>query len=417
MYSEKVIQASIEKFAASEGWTPVRHTLEEVEEFKKDIDSIVTIKSNSKTSWIESIKPISEKRRKEICRWIQNEQVICTLDSGYWESRYVYVTSETGEIVKYKNRKAQDVFDSILANFEEQGIAAELLTLSARQSGISLKVVLKILHRMLFTPNHQALMASSNKLMSELMSKICDTVYDKSPFWLVPAKTKKNAFSNGSVNSFQSATQKAGIAQGYTPQSIFLQDVRDIPHPVQVIEEGLLRAVFSSAKTLMVLEGRAGKGSDWFSNAYQNAKKYWPQGKSRLFPVFIPWYVSSDIYPTKEWLNKFPVPPNWIPLENTKDHAEKAAEYVKNTSYLSEYLGNDWTMPLSQQWYWESMRRKSEVDHTLDHHFPVYFAANDDEALGIDEDFDMEDACENMLPDPTDMQTKIDSILRKETQG
>ena len=415
MYSEKVIQANIEKFAASEGWTPVRHTLEEVEEFKKYIDSIVILDSNSKSTWIKEIKPISQKRRKEVRRWIENEQIICTLDSGYWESRYVYVTSETGEIVKYKNRIAQDVFDSILANFEDQGIAAELLLLSARQSGLSLKVVLKILHRVWFTPSHQSLISMINLSGNELVGRVCATVYDKSPFWLMPLKTKKNSFSNGSIVSFQHSTKKTGIAQGFTPQSVFVDDVRDIPHPVQVIEEGLLRAVFSSARTLMVLEGRAGKGSDWFSNAYQSSKKYWPQGKARLFHVFIPWYVSSDIYPPQEWLNKFPVPPNWMPLLETKEHAERAAEYVKNTSYLSEYLGNGWTMPERQQWYWESMRRDFEVRNDWDR-CAVYFAADDDEALGLDEEVDMEDACEQMLSNPTEMQTKIDTILRKETQ-
>ena len=117
MYSEKVIQTNIEKFFASEGWIPVRHTLQEVEDFRKYVDSTVTIESNSKVSWISEIKPIPQKRRKEIRRWMENEIVMCTLDSGYWESRYVYVTNEIGEIVKYKNRVAQDVFDSILSNF------------------------------------------------------------------------------------------------------------------------------------------------------------------------------------------------------------------------------------------------------------------------------------------------------------
>jgi hypothetical protein len=62
MYSAKKIQKTIEAFEKREGWSLTPHTLDEVNEFKEYVNSIVKIGSNSKNSWIESVKPLSEKR-------------------------------------------------------------------------------------------------------------------------------------------------------------------------------------------------------------------------------------------------------------------------------------------------------------------------------------------------------------------
>ena len=89
----------------------------------------MTIGSNSKGSWIDKVAPITEKRRAEIKRWIENEQVLCSLDYGYWRDNYAYVTDEGGQGVKYKNRRSQDVFDSIIAYLEEQQAGIQVLCL------------------------------------------------------------------------------------------------------------------------------------------------------------------------------------------------------------------------------------------------------------------------------------------------
>ena len=154
MYSAKKIQATLEAFEKSEGWMPVYHTLDEVNEFKKYIDSTVTIEGNSKGSWIQEIKPILANRQKEVTRWIENEQLLCAIDSGYFESRYAYITDECGTVRKFKNRKSQEVLDSVIADLEDRGFGIELLILGSRQNGTSTKILLKFLHRTLFCSQH-----------------------------------------------------------------------------------------------------------------------------------------------------------------------------------------------------------------------------------------------------------------------
>ena len=109
MYSQKVIDQNISYFEAQNGFELVRHSFSEVQEFTEYIKSIVKIGSNSKGAWIESVANLTEKRRKEIRRWVENEITLCGLDYRYWRDNYAWVVDEGGQEVKFKNRKSQDV--------------------------------------------------------------------------------------------------------------------------------------------------------------------------------------------------------------------------------------------------------------------------------------------------------------------
>ena len=108
---------------------PCYHTYQETLEFTSYIKSVVKLGSNSKGAWIESVAPLTEKRKKEIYRWIENEQTLCSLSYAYWRDNYAYVVDEGGQVVKFKNRKSQDVFDSVVAYLEEIQAGIQLLCL------------------------------------------------------------------------------------------------------------------------------------------------------------------------------------------------------------------------------------------------------------------------------------------------
>jgi hypothetical protein len=95
------------------------------------------------------------------------------------------------------------------------------------------------------------------------------------------------------------------------------------------LEEGLFKAVHSSRKLLMVLEG-TGKGNvGWFADKWRATKEDWPQGRSRFCPVFLNWPLSPDIYPQADWLRKFPVPDGWEPKPATRNHVRKCELYIR----------------------------------------------------------------------------------------
>jgi hypothetical protein len=382
MYSEKIILRNLDEYAARNGWMPLPHSLDEVNEFKHYIDALVKIDSNSRSSYVTLQRSITEKRRQEIWRWIKNEQVLCGLDSTYFESRYAYVCDEGGQIFKFRNRKSQEIFDSVIADFDEQQVAIRLLILKARQVGITTKTALKFLHRMLFIPHTQAVMASVQSDKSELIGRILDIAYNQCPWWLVPRRMPKGAFNNGSVLSIQSGMQATGIAQGWTPTCIHVSELADIPKPKKVLEEGLLRATHATPNLFMVFEGTGGGNTGWLAETWRAAKEDFPKGLHDLCPVFIPWPMATDLYPEAAWVRQFPVPEGFYEkrMEVTRKHVIRAESYIRNTPFLSRVAGNHWRMPLEQQWFWEFNYAKSCKNHTQKI-WLAQMAADDFEAL------------------------------------
>jgi hypothetical protein len=364
MYSEKVVLRNLDEFAAREGWYPISHTYDEVREFSAYIDSLVKIESNSKTSYISFTGSITSRRKKEIARWIENEQALCGLDSSYWERNYAWVCDEKGQIFKFANRRSQEVFDSIIADFDLRGVSIELLILKARQVGISTKTALKFIHRLMFIPHTQAVMASVMKEKSELIGRILDTAYNRSPWWLVPRRMPKRSFANGSILSIQSGMQATGLAQGWTPTCVHISELADVPNPKVTIEEGLFRAAHSSRNLFMVLEGTGGGNTGWLADTWRASKEDFPV--ARLCPVFIPWAMCPDIYPEPDWLRKFPVPADFQSRmhDATRKHVIKCESYIRNTPYLARIAGHDWRMPPEQKWFWQFNYDAACKNHT-----------------------------------------------------
>ena len=264
MYSNILVERNLSDFAAREAWMPIRHTFGEVQEFTAYIKSITKLASNSKGAWIESVAPMTDKRRQEIRRWIQNEQVLCALDYGYWRDNYAYVVDEGGQVKKFNNRRSQDVFDSVVADLEEQQAGIQMICLKARQVGITTLVALYFIHKMLFVPNTLSVMASVQKSKSEEIEIKLNTAYEMCPFWLIPVRTPKRSFSNGSRLMIESGMQPKGIAQGQTPNNIHISEIGIIPNPHNVIEEGLLPATHSNKNLFMVFEGTGSGNVGWF---------------------------------------------------------------------------------------------------------------------------------------------------------
>ena len=391
MYSEKIILRNIDAWSAENGWTPIYHSLAQVQEFIEMMNKLVKIESNSKNSYIKEIGNVTAARKKEIRRWIENENVLCGLDCGYWESRYAWVCDEKGQIFKFQPRRSQQVYNSVIADFDAKQVSIELLVLKGRQLGITTQTALKFLHRMLFLPHTQAIMASVKAESSQLIGRIIDTTYNRCPFWLVPLRMPRRAFSNGSILSIQSGMQATGLAQGWTPSSIHVSEIGDIPDPQKTIEEGLFRAAHSSKNLFMVLEGTGSGNTGWLADTWRTSKEDWPKGKSRLCPIFIPWPMCPEIYPQPDWIRKFPVENSWRPKDATRKHVARCESYIRNTPYLARVAGANYKMPVEQQWYWEFNYDTACKNHTQKT-WMQQMPADDFEALTGKHDpiFDME---------------------------
>ena len=368
MYSERVIISKLETFAQFEGWMPVRRSIGEIQEFTAQVDKLISKDERGRNKYITLSRNITRQTADRIRRWIINEQVMCMYDSSYFEDRYAYVCDEKGDIFKFVNRKGQQIFDNIIAEADDREVAIELLVLKARQQGITTKTALKFLHRVLFVPHTQAVMGSVIEAKSELITRIIETCIERLPWWLPPRRIvdKRNMteFINGSVISIQSGNQATGIAQGWTPTMVHISEIQDIPNPKKSIEEGLLHATHSTRKLFMVFEGTGNGNTGWLADKWRSAKEKWPKGESRLRPVFIPWPMTPELYPTPDFIKDHPVPYDFSPVEVTRKHVQRCELFIRNTDYLAKVAGANWKMPVEQQWYWQWNYLQAVDSHT-----------------------------------------------------
>ncbi len=413
MYSEKKTQEDLDRFEKSVGWRPTAHTLEEVEEFKKYVDSITKVETNSRSSYVCCTENITPKRQENVKRWIENEQAMCSIDCSYFESRYAFIRNESGEMQKFKNRKSQVLIDAVMAEAEDQDRAIELLIVTGRQCGIRTKAILRMFHRALFVPYTTLLLAGATGVHSEFIQRMCNDIYESLPWWLVPMKTKKGKLSNKSITVSNSWRSTNGIAGGFTPQCIYVGDIREIANPMKTIEEGLLRAVFSSARTFMVLQGSISLRPGWVNSTYADSKRYWGEGKSRLRSIFVPWFVNFDLYTSADWLKKYPVPKRWKPLDKTVNHVTRCELFAHSTDYLSTTLGKNWKMPIETKWWWEESYKRAKATHTLDT-FLLQMTPDDSALLGKERETEPDEIdLDNLFPAPTAIQEKIAAMASR----
>lgn len=354
MYSKSVIDEKLKVSKMFLGWQPEYHSIEEVERFNAHMNSLL----------IEEEKPyIAYKRdltKREVW-WIRNERALCHCDSMYFKTRYAYICDEEGNIMRYVPRMSQIIFNQILSDFDEKQIAIELQVLKGRQLGVSTEVQVNFAHRTMFYPGVNAVSASVNSQKSELMSNMARTLITRTPYWLCPSAIKQKwsgnhgmvGFRHGSTVAIQSGTQDTGIAQGWTVTCAHISEVCDYPNAKALIEEGLFRAVHTSSKVFLVLESTGNGNTGWWADTWRSSKEFYPLGRARLCPLFLPWFVGTDIYPKDDWLKKFPIPDDWRPGPETIKHATKCRSYVRNTPILSKILGKEWDLPRQQAWFWE----------------------------------------------------------------
>jgi hypothetical protein len=213
--------------------------------------------------------------------------------------------------------------------------------------------------------------ASSDPDKSTKMAGMMELAFYEQPWYLQPnirpvIGELMEFPDQDSAISIQHGTQFTGIARGTTPTVAHLSELSDYRNAEDLVDASLLRAMHDSPWMFLVLESTAMGRRNWWHNSWKHAKENWDAGMSRLRPVFLPWFVGSDRYPTETWLRARPVPANWSIPEHVVQHAERARSYVKTNDLLSRFLGSDWEMPREQMWFYhvehEEHRAKKELN-------------------------------------------------------
>lgn len=390
MFHPRIIQQTINRWAAKKGnFEPEYHSVLEAERNVAHFNSLVeTDEDGSLVNLRDPSKPWRETLEEDEKKYIRNEIILCRADFSYFVSRYAFIKSDEDRTVRMDPWISQQIFLSILAEMQDQEIALMLIVLKARQLGLSRVISLILLHAVIFFANSNAFLASSTEDKTGLLFDMLDFVLERLPFWMQPGEKYRREnkileLYNGSALTLQHGQQSTGIARGTTPTKAHISELSEFDEfkVSDLIDSALLRAMHDSPNTFLALESTAKGMNNWWHDKWKSAKAGWPERRSRLRPLFLPWFAGG-LYPKDHWLRAHPVPDDYSTrmLPWALAHAEGAEQYVHKTEYLYERLGKDWQMPLEQIWYYECERDAAIRERRLNK-FLQEMPANDDEAF------------------------------------
>jgi hypothetical protein len=341
----------LEEISKRTGWVPEYHSISQIESFNSHFEELGR-KADATGKDLESMLGYEE------MSFIENDYRICAADYRYWSENYAHINAN-GRIERFRRRSSQKMLLELWAERNEAGLAIEDQCLKARQQGISTEVELAITHKINFGIGVKAAIASYDGDACERMGGMMQLAYNEMPSWMRAHPTSDRAGSlmafagNNTRLTLYSGKKASGIARGDTPSVIHISEVSIFPHADAVIENSLFNAVHPTPNTFMFLESTGNGNTNWWAKTWYSGRDHWASGGARLRPIFFPWYLASDIFPTDTWIREHPVPAGWQPILETDRMRMRAASYVHQTPLLRRFLGDDWRMPDTQAYFWE----------------------------------------------------------------
>lgn len=379
MYSKKVIATNVKRYENYYKRTLVRHPVKTcrvaVDHFN---DLLLEDGSLDPKKRPNGLLP-DEKA------FIKNEIALCRIDFVYWLQRYVFIKdADTDTLILFNPNAAQKIMLDLWGMLEEMGLAVAVICLKARQHGISTLTEMAVAHRIQFKRDVNAIVGSSDPTKSEMMSKMMEVCWANQPWWMMPSRTvdrRGSLIEFGGMNSgvsIQHGSQFTGIGRGTTPSTVHLSEVASFENPEELIDASLMGAFHESPDRFIVLESTAEGNSGYWFDTWNVAVNSWP--RTLFYPVFIPWFVATTLYPAAAELKRNPVPENWEPATLTLTHKQKAELYVASRPELRKHLGKDWILSREKMWWWECTREAYKAKKELNL-FLQEFTSDPDESF------------------------------------
>jgi len=378
VYAQDVTARVLDEHERLHHWRPVPHTPRQIASATAHFDALLHPETGDLS------RPLTHEEQ----RFIRNERRLCALDFTYWFN-YARIIDWEKRDAPFVPNVAQRIILSIWGDLERRGRAIMMIQLKARQLGVTTLTELAVAHRVQFHPRSNAVVASADPKKSVKMATMIDFCWKSQPWWLLPKATKIEhgmPVEFGELNSsilIQAGNQFNGVARGQTPNVFHVSEIAEWDDADLLIDAALLKAIHETPDVFGIVEGTALGRGNWLHDTWKQVKEDFPRGRSRLCPVFLPWFVGVDIYPTATDLRMRPIPPDWTPSDLTIRHADRAREYVLSNPLLFRHLAKEdhnWQMPRAQMWYYE-IERDSAIKKKQLNLFLSEMPADDQEAF------------------------------------
>jgi hypothetical protein len=241
----------------------------------------------------------------------------------------------------------------------------------------------------LFRSRTYAVIASADPFKTVEMAQMIAYTWGHLPWWLLPEDVR---FLKGvpaeipalhSVLKPQWGNQYHGVGRGQTPNVAHLTELSSWKDAADDVDSALLKAMHPTADVFLAMESTGLGRDNWWFDSWELHKVEYPAGRSLIRPVFLPWFAGVDIYPTASDLRARPIPADWVPLDRTIRHAERARQAVLANPLWFQYIARydrDWTMPREQMWFYE-IEREMAIKKKALNKFLSEMPADDQEAF------------------------------------
>lgn len=377
MYSQRVIDSNLERAERiirerenlPSRWTLTPPTNGERDEMRAHFDTLLDSKGFL-------IRPFT----REESLWVLIENTLCKLDFRYFSSHYAMIKDWGASVVPFTPNVSQNIVLDLMAYNEEMRFAQMFMFLKARRLGLTTLWQVLLAHRTFFYKHVAAYTGSAEEVKSTEMVKMLGFVWDNMPYWLRPRRTAnavgyKMEFADiDSSVIVQWGNQKQGIGRGATPTIAHLSEVSFFEKPEELIDASIGKAILENPFGMLAMESTANLLGDWWNKTWDYNLEKDAEGLATYQPIFLPWYVGTDLYPTESWYRRRPAPADWSPPGYVERHAEAARIYVKSKKILRNALGEDWEMSRRQMWWYymqfEEARKKKAL-HILLRELPA----------------------------------------------
>lgn len=227
-------------------------------------------------------------------------------DPIWFIENFLYIRDKTANIVPFKLNKAQRIVMEHILRMRKAGKPVRIITLKARQMGLSTLYEAIIFHDTMTNENKNSLIIAHEESASSNLFQMSKLYFENIPEIIKPMKK----YANGKVLSFENPTNddaekaknpglrsKISIAtagsgevgRSSTIHNLHASEVAFFPD-AKTTMLGLMQAVPDQPNTNIIWETTANGVGDFFHEQWQLAEK----GMNEFTPIFLPWFIQPE---------------------------------------------------------------------------------------------------------------------------
>lgn len=227
-------------------------------------------------------------------------------DPKWFIENFLVIRDKSANIVPFKLNKAQNIVLDQIMKMRKEGKPVRIITLKARQMGLSTLFEALIFHDEVTNENKNALIIAHEESASQNLFAMSKLYYENLPELIKPMKKYANGkqlvFENptpdenekmrnpGLRSKISIATAGAGeVGRSSTIHNLHVSELAFFPD-AKLTMLGLMQAVPDQPNTMAIWETTANGVGDYFHEQWMRAER----GESDFTPIFLPWHIQPE---------------------------------------------------------------------------------------------------------------------------